>query len=67
MMILKVFPVVLIRYSHRIGTEHEISMDKIEVEEYNIDPTLNMLLVRAGIVSHVLDCSYIIDAGQNAK
>ena len=42
-------------------------MDKIEVEEYNIDPTLNMLLVRAGIVSHVLDCSYIIDAGQNAK
>ena len=57
----------MIRYSYIIGTEHEIPMDNIDVEEYNIDPTLNMLLVRAGIVSHILDSSYIIDAGQNAK
>ena len=35
------------------------------VEDYHIDPTWNLLLVRAGRVSHILDDSYIIDAGQN--
>ena len=37
------------------------------VEDYHIDPTWNLLLVRAGRVSHILDDSYIIDAGQNTK
>ena len=37
------------------------------VEDYHIDPTWNLLLVRAGRVSHVLDDSYIIDAGQDTK
>ena len=50
-----------------IGTEHEISTDLIDVEEFDIDYSFNMLLVRAGVVSHVLEASYIIDAGVNAK
>lgn len=50
-----------------IGTEHEISMDTIDVEEFNVDFSMNMLLIRAGVVSHVLESSYIIDAGLNAK
>ena len=50
-----------------IGTEHEISTETIDVEEFNIDYSFNMLLVRAGVVSHVLETSYIIDAGVNAK
>lgn len=39
----------------------------VDVEEFNIDYSFNMLLVRAGVVSHVLEASYIIDAGVNAK
>ncbi|KAK8819013.1 hypothetical protein WA538_001593 [Blastocystis sp. DL] len=48
-------------------TEHEIPVDAMVVEDYHIDPTWNLLLVRAGRVSHILDDSYIIDAGQNTK
>lgn len=39
----------------------------IEVEEITTVLDESALLIRAGIVSHILEDSYVIDAGKNAK
>ena len=39
----------------------------IEVEEISTVLDANALLIKAGVVSHILEDSYVIDAGKNAK
>lgn len=39
----------------------------IEVEEISSVLDANALLIKAGVVSHILEDSYVIDAGKNAK
>ena len=50
-----------------VGTEHEIGQEEIEVEEITEKLDTNAMLIRAGLVSHVLEGSYIVDAGLNSK
>ena len=50
-----------------LGTEHEIGQEEIDVEEITEKLDTNAMLIRAGLISHVLDGSYIVDAGLNSK
>lgn len=63
----KSFHVVYKPFLLYIGTEHEVSEEYIEVEEITEILDTNAMLIKAGYVSHILEDSYVIDAGKNAK
>lgn len=50
-----------------IGTKHEIGQEELKVDEITEVLDSSAVLIHAGYVSHVLEGSYVIDAGINAK